>query len=412
MSENFTDTLLEAADYITPSYIYSEERFAQTRDVLRDNLPAGTGLCFAVKANPFMASTAADYYDRLEVCSPGEYDIIMRAGIDPAKIIFSGVNKTGTDVFKVLDHSKGKGLVTVESPLHYRIIKAVAARLSLRPRLLLRLSSGNQFGMDKECLLAILKEIVKDNTCDVIGIHYYGGTQKSIKKLDKELAALSGLAAEIETETGLTGLELEYGPGLEVNYFIDTKAATDDTTVDENDVLTGEETETVKEFSEHLKTVTGYSHICIELGRFAAAGCGYFISRVMDLKVTEGNAYAIIDGGIHQLNYFGQMLGMKLPHIELISVHEGEDFCLEDADSYNICGSLCTVNDVLVRNAKPGKIYTGDILVFKRCGAYSVTEGSALFLSRELPKVVLLKRDGSIRTLRNIIQTNPINAGE
>ena len=52
---------------------------------------------------------------------------------------------------------------------------------------------------------------------------------------------------------------------------------------------------------------------------------------------------------------------------------------LPDTD-YTLCGSLCTVADVLVREVKLKKLELGDVLEFGHCGAYSVTEAPALFL--------------------------------
>ena len=55
---------------------------------------------------------------------------------------------------------------------------------------------------------------------------------------------------------------------------------------------------------------------------------------------------------------------------------------------WNICGSLCTVNDVLVKQMPLKHAKIGDALVFERVGAYSVTEGIYLFLSRRMPRIL------------------------
>ena len=55
-----------------------------------------------------------------------------------------------------------------------------------------------------------------------------------------------------------------------------------------------------------------------------------------------------------------------------------------------------------------GKV--GDVLVFERTGAYSVTEGISLFLSRDLPKVLFYSRKEGIRLVRDKIETDSINS--
>ena len=63
---------------------------------------------------------------------------------------------------------------------------------------------------------------------------------------------------------------------------------------------------------------------------------------------------------------------------------------------WNLFGSLCTVNDILVKQMPVRNLTVGDVIVFENTGAYSTTEGIALFLSRDLPKILLRKEDGRI----------------
>ena len=51
-----------------------------------------------------------------------------------------------------------------------------------------------------------------------------------------------------------------------------------------------------------------------------------------------------------------------------------------------------------------------DILLFERCGAYSVTEGSALFLSRELPAVYVYSEKKGMQKVRDILHTSALNS--
>ena len=47
--------------------------------------------------------------------------------------------------------------------------------------------------------------------------------------------------------------------------------------------------------------------------------------------------------------------------------------------------------------------------MFEKTGAYSTTEGIALFLSRDLPKILLRGEDGTIQILRDAVDTDPLN---
>lgn len=71
---------------------------------------------------------------------------------------------------------------------------------------------------------------------------------------------------------------------------------------------------------------------------------------------------------------------------------DSEDKNTEDK-TWKVCGSLCTLNDVLCNEITLKGLEKGAILVFERTGAYSAMEGMALFLSHELPGVVLYSEE-------------------
>ena len=128
------------------------------------------------------------------------------------------------------------------------------------------------------------------------------------------------------------------------------------------------------------------------------------------MKVNDGTGYAIIDGGSHQVRYYGQMQGMQIPFIDHIPKNRGDSGECQtgEPDKWTICGSLCTTADVLARNAEFTDLRTGDVLVFHKAGAYSLYECMSLFLSRDMPRIYL--HDGSGLVLsRDRIETNGFN---
>lgn len=137
------------------------------------------------------------------------------------------------------------------------------------------------------------------------------------------------------------------------------------------------------------------------MGRFLAAPCGRYLTSVKDIKRTDGVNYVILDGGIHQLRYHGQMMAMQVPSINQGTKRDG-------VEKYCLCGSLCTVADVLVREVELNPLDIGDVLTFNRCGAYSVTEGSSLFLSHPLP-AVYLENEQKVKLCRPIMPSWNLN---
>ena len=83
---------------------------------------------------------------------------------------------------------------------------------------------------------------------------------------------------------------------------------------------------------------------------------------------------------------------MKTPYVVYLrNVENGS------SDSWKICGSLCTVRDIVLNNFSLNSPQEGDILVFENIGAYLVTEDIYLFLSRNLPKIYSEKNGLELR---------------
>ena len=88
------DNIKNLVDIGTPSYIFDLNILKENIRCMRENIQRDTSICYAMKANPFVVKYISDKVDRLEVCSPGEYEICIRENIEPDKIVVSGVNKT------------------------------------------------------------------------------------------------------------------------------------------------------------------------------------------------------------------------------------------------------------------------------------------------------------------------------
>ncbi len=388
----------------TPLYVFDatalRARVGQIKEIWGDAVK----LCYSIKANPFLIPTMVSCVDQLEVCSPGELSICesLAAGavphMDLSKIVYSGVSKGDADIDAAIRDKAG--IFTAESIHQLELLEAGAARAGVTIPVLLRLNAGSQFGMSKEDLLYLIDHRAEYPHTQVEGIHYFAGTQrknKEWKKQKEELAMLKDFFAEVKEQHSLTLKKLEYGPGLPVPLF-----AADDF----SDTL-----RPAKEIAEALQDAATWSDLTVEMGRFFATECGYYITKVMDVKSVGDKNYCIVDGGIHHVNYLGQLMGMKGPVIKML----GQNGCAETVSEtavqkeWAIVGSLCTTNDDLVRSLTAGDLKIGDKLAFCNIGAYSITEGIYLFLSRDLPKVVLWDGEGDGTVLRDFMPSHTIN---
>lgn len=381
----------------SPAYIFDLDILKERVREIKSRLEPQAVVCYAMKANPFLLDALKGEISSFEVCSPGEFAICEQRGIAMKDIVLSGVNKEYKEIERVVNTYKGEGVYTAESPLHFAILKDIAQKSGRRLQVLLRLSSKNQFGMDKETILSLLKSWQGEELI-FHGIQYYSGTQKKgPKKQAKELALLDDFIDTIKEETGLCVPLLEYGPGFYIPYFEGEEE------VDEGRLL--------DEFRQLLSSMRFDGKIVLEMGRYIAAFCGYYLTRIIDTKTSYDNHYCIVDGGINHVNYYGQSMAMKVPFISHFKGKLSLPLSLEkeQADSWCICGSLCTVGDVVVRQYQNPHLSLGDYLLFERLGAYSVTEGIYLFLSRDLPKVYSYSQKEGLCLYREGMATYPLN---
>ena len=377
----------------TPSYIFDLDAFERRAALVKRYFGEHIGMCFSIKANPFLLRYLPGVFDRIEVCSPGELTICERLGADMAKVIFSGVNKTFADVERAADDRVGA--FTAESRLHLQLINDAARRRGEAYELLLRVTDskgGSQFGMDEADVLDIIRNRGDYEGVRIVGLHYFTGTGKKKPALiEKELDYLSGLIDRIRNELGFTVERIEYGTGLAVDYF-----------TPDADAL---EEERLAAVAPKLRELAGRCRLTVEMGRFFAAPCGYYLTQVVDTKTNMGVNYAIVDGGLHQLKYDGQLQGMQIPVILHLSDHAS--VC--EAQPWNICGSLCTTADVLVRGCELNDLRIGDVLAFCRTGAYSCMEGMSIFLSRDLPSIALYSAERGLEVVRKPFLTDVFN---
>ena len=369
----------------TPSYIFDIAKLKERIKYLRKSLPERVHLCYAIKANTFIVKDIENEVDRLEVCSPGEYYICREQGVNSNKILISGVYKTPEVIKEMTDTDENINCYSIESMEQFKLLKSLNKNINV----LIRITSGNQFGINDYEAEKIIKNRADYPNLNIKGLQYFSGTQKkSIKNLTREIEYMQNLIYDLKEKYGFVTEEFEYGPGFPVVYFQNEE-------FDEKIFL--------EEFSNIINSMSYDGKIILELGRSIAACSGNYITKVVDKKINKDQKYAILDGGIHHLVYYGQSMAMKLPYCSIYPKKDNYD------EKWNLYGSLCTINDVLVKQFPAGNLEIGDILIFENTGAYCMTEGISLFLSRRLPSVFKIQEHGELIQLRDNIPTYKMN---
>ena len=331
----------------TPFYVFDINVLRDRIDYLNSMMPENVHLCYAMKANPFVVKEIDEIIEKYEICSYGEWNIAKKMGVSDSKMVISGVYKDEISMEDILNNYKNGEVFTIESLNQIELLNKLTKEKKKVINIILRLTSGNQFGMCEEEIIEILENRAKYEYLNIMGIQYFSGTQKKLsKRIIKELEYVDEFVLNLKNNLGFVVEELEFGPGFPVVYF-ETEQDFDEQTY-------------LMEIADKIKNMKYQGHITMELGRSIVASCGSYYTKVVDKKTNKEGNFAILDGGMNHLVYYGQMMAMKKPMLDILP--KREDKILEN---WNLVGALCTINDLIVKQLPVSNLEIGDIFVFK-----------------------------------------------
>jgi diaminopimelate decarboxylase len=110
----------------------------------------------------------------------------------------------------------------------------------------------------------------------------------------------------------------------------------------------------------------------IEPGRAMTAYCGWYVTRVLDVKRSHGADFAVLAGGTHHLRTPAAK-GHDQPFavIPVASWSHGWTRPSVASDRVTLVGQLCTPKDVLARDVSVARLRAGDLVAFGLAGAYA-----------------------------------------
>lgn len=370
----------------TPFYAYDRKLIKQRVAELRAALPASVKLHFAMKANPMPAVVGymAGLVDGIDVASAGELKVALDAGTDPREISFAGPGKREAE----LRQAAAAGiLINIESFREVELLGAISKELSLPARVAVRVNpdfelkgSGmkmgggpKQFGVDAEQVPELLALIGK-NGLDFEGFHLFAGSQNLKAESICEAQQKSyELALKLAAQAPSPVRFLNLGGGFGIPYF------------------PGEQVLDLAPIGDNLRMLAKRAEqdfpqasLVIELGRYLVGEAGIYVTRVIDRKVSRGQVFLVVDGGLnHHLSAsgnFGQVIRKNYP------AAVGTQMNAEQTEVASVVGPLCTPLDILADKMPLPLAYPNDLIVIFQSGAYGASASPQAFLGH--PAVV------------------------
>ncbi len=365
----------------TPCYLYDRGRLTRRARALREAFPAGVLLHYAMKANPMPALVChmATLVDGLDVASAGELRVALDTGMPAEHISFAGPGKSDRELEQA--HAAGI-LVNLESFREIGVLARASERSGTRARVAVRVNlpfelkasgmkmsgGARQFGIDAELVPDMLRAI-READLAFEGFHMFAGSQNL-----RHAAIVEAQAKCYDQALEWSDLfpspvrSLNLGGGFGIPY-TPTEAPLDLAPVLDNLAALGERAG---------KDLPG-AHLVIELGRYLVGEAGVYVTRVVDRKISRGQVFLVVDGGMHHhlaaSGNFGQVLRRNYPVAVSASGEDGE------REVASVVGPLCTPLDLLADRMELDHAEPGDLVAVFQSGAYGRSASPRAFLS-------------------------------
>ena len=287
-----------AKKFGTPIYCYSHKQLKENINNFKKNFKSFSPLiCFAIKSNTnvHLIKEIKKFGLGADVVSMGELMLALKAGIDPKKIVFSGVGKTSNEISYAID--KKILLINAESKSEINEIERIAKSkkkivnigIRLNPntdaKTLKQISTGkkeNKFGVDEKTFFNLVNysKLSKNINLKCLSVHI--GSQildhipyeKMLKVLDKVIKKSNHKFSFIDLGGGM-GISYEKN-NKKLNYQKYNIA--------------------IKKFLKNHK-----SKIIFEPGRSIVGNIGSLVSKVIYIKENDKKNFIILDAAMNDL---------------------------------------------------------------------------------------------------------------
>ena len=369
-----------AKKFGTPIYCYSYRQLKENIRNFKENFKSFSPLiCFAVKSNTNvnLIKEIRKFGLGADVVSMGELMMALKAGIDPKKIVFSGVGKTSNEISYAIN--KKILLINAESRSEINEIERIAKSkkkivnigIRLNPntdaKTLKQISTGkkeNKFGVDEKTFLNLINYSKLSKNINLICLSVHIGSQiLDHKPYEKMLKVVDRIIKKSNHKFKFVDL----GGGMGISYEKDNKK------------LNYQKYNTaIKKFLKNHK-----SKIIFEPGRSIVGNIGSLISKVIYIKENGKKDFIILDAAMNDLMR-PALYGANHRTLPVIKTNQ------TSKKIYEFVGPICESTDKFTTLKKFQKLKEKDLVVMCDVGAYGMSLSSN-YNVRPKPAEVLIK---------------------
>ncbi|MCL5030458.1 MAG: diaminopimelate decarboxylase [Bacteroidetes bacterium] len=370
-----------AEDIGSPAYIYSKnyfiDRYKEFDEAFKEIKHT---IFYACKSNFNLSviKTFTDIGSGVDVNSEGELLRALKVGVDPQKIIMSGVGKTSEEIKLAIE--KDLLMIKAESEEEIFLINEIAASLNKTARVAIRvnpdvdaqthpyISTGlaeNKFGVDTETALKLFRKQKDLKNIKFTGIDMHIGSQ--IIKVEPFVEAakkLSELILQLKSD-GIFLEHLDMGGGVGSTY-------------------NNEKTFAVKDFANALLPLLKKLEcdVFFEPGRYLIANGGILLTKVLYNKKNHDKNFIVVDSAMNDL--LRPSIYSAYHHIQPVVLKNNRKDIVAD-----IVGPVCESGDFFAKKREIAQSNHGEYLAIMSAGAYGMPMASN-YNSRRRPAEVLV----------------------
>jgi diaminopimelate decarboxylase len=369
-----------AAEVGTPFYLYSASTFERHYQVFDAAFADVDHLvCYSVKANSNLAvlKLMAQMGSGADIVSGGELFRALKAGIEPARIVFSGVGKQDDEIRYALD--SGILMFNVESRDEVHAINRVArdmdrqAPISFRvnpdvdPKTHPYISTGmkkNKFGIPITQAPELFREAAGLPHIKVMGVDCHIGSQLTTSEpFGEAVTRVMDLVNFLESD-GIAITHVDVGGGLGIVYN------------DESPPLPDNYARTIMD-----ALGDGQRTLILEPGRVIAGNAGILVTRVVYTKKGPTKNFVIVDAAMNDL--IRPSLYDAYQEVVPVIRSQGEEQVVD------VVGPVCESSDFLVRDHMMQAVGQGELLAVMSAGAYGFPMASQYNSRPRCPEVMV-----------------------
>jgi diaminopimelate decarboxylase len=369
-----------AKKYGTPTYCYSYEQLKKNINNFQKHFKSFSPLiCFAIKSNTNvnLIREIRKFGLGADVVSMGELMMALKAGINPKKIVFSGVGKTSNEISYAINQNIL--LINAESESEIKEIERIAKfkkkiiniGIRLNPntdaKTLKQISTGkkeNKFGVDEKTFFNLVNysKLSKNINLKCLSVHI-GSQILDHKPYENMLKVVNRIIKKCNHKFEF----IDLGGGMGISY-------------EKNDIKLNYQKYSIA-INKFLKSHK--SKIIFEPGRSIVGDIGLLISKVIYIKKNDKKDFIILDAAMNDLMR-PALYGANHRTLPVIKNNQ------TSKKIYEFVGPICESTDKFTTLKKFQKLKEKDLVVMCDVGAYGMSLSSN-YNVRPKPTEVLIK---------------------